>query len=78
MIDKHQFTERQRAVVALIAQGKTNEEIGETLGIAPSTARMHTNVVRQKLGVAKRRMIPTAYTTATGEIAATISLPVAA
>ena len=60
-------TERQRQVVELIAAGCSNEEIGERLGISPRTAKAHCDVLRQKLGVARRRQIPVAYRLTTGE-----------
>jgi ATP/maltotriose-dependent transcriptional regulator MalT len=61
------LTERQRQVVELIALGCSNEEIGERLGIKARTAKSHCDVLRQKLGVSRRRQIPAAYKTLTGE-----------
>jgi len=61
------FTDRQRQVVELIAVGCTNEEVGRRLGISPRTAKAHADVLRRKLGVARRRQIPAAYRAATGE-----------
>jgi ATP/maltotriose-dependent transcriptional regulator MalT len=61
------FTPRQRQVVALIAEGCSNEEVAERLHISPRTAKAHSDVLRQKLGVARRRQIPAAYRSATGE-----------
>ena len=61
------ITERQREVVALIAAGCSNDEVGERLGISPRTAKAHCDVLRQKLGVARRRQIPVAYRTLTGD-----------
>ena len=55
------LTDRQRQVVELIATGCSNDEIGERLGISPRTAKAHCDVLRQKLGVARRRQIPVAY-----------------
>ena len=60
-------TDRQRQVVELIAAGCSNEEIGERLGISPRTAKAHCDVLRQKLGVARRRQIPVAYRLITGD-----------
>jgi ATP/maltotriose-dependent transcriptional regulator MalT len=60
-------TDRQRQVVELIASGCSNEEIGERLGISPRTAKAHCDVLRQKLGVARRRQIPVAYRRLTGD-----------
>jgi len=61
------LTERQRQVVELIARGCSNEEVGVRLGISPRTAKAHCDVLRQKLGVARRRQIPAAFRTLTGE-----------
>ena len=61
------ITDRQRQVVELIAAGCSNEEVGQRLGISARTAKAHTDVLRQKLGVSRRRQIPMAYRTLTGE-----------
>jgi ATP/maltotriose-dependent transcriptional regulator MalT len=61
------ITDRQRQVVELIAAGCSNDEIGERLGISPRTAKAHSDVLRQKLGVARRRQIPVAYRLLTGD-----------
>ncbi len=61
------ITERQREVVMLLAAGCSNEEVGERLGISPRTAKAHCDVLRQKLGVRRRRQIPIAYRLLTGE-----------
>ncbi|HEX2495737.1 MAG TPA: helix-turn-helix transcriptional regulator [Gaiellaceae bacterium] len=61
------ITQRQLQVIELIAAGCSNEEVGERLGISPRTAKAHSDVLRQKLGVARRRQIPVAYRLLTGE-----------
>src|SRR5213595_3628031 len=61
------LTVRQRQVVELIALGYSNEEVGERLGISARTAKAHCDVLRQKLGVPRRRQIPAAFRTLTGE-----------
>lgn len=60
------ITDRQRQVVELIAQGCSNDEVGSRLGISPRTAKAHSDVLRQKLGVRRRRQIPLAYRALTG------------
>ncbi len=60
------ITQRQRQVVELIAAGCSNDEVGEYLGISPRTAKAHCDVLRQKLGVTRRRQIPVAYRAITG------------
>jgi ATP/maltotriose-dependent transcriptional regulator MalT len=61
------ITDRQREVIELIAQGLSNEELSHALGISPRTAKAHCDVLRQKLGVHRRRQIPLAYRLLTGE-----------
>ena len=60
------ITDRQRQVVELIAQGCSNDEVGSRLGISPRTAKAHSDVLRQKLGVKRRRQIPLAFRALTG------------
>ena len=62
-----EITDRQRQVVALIAAGCSNEEVGARLGISPRTVKAHCDVLRQKLGVPRRRQIPAAFRSLTGE-----------
>ncbi len=61
------LTERQLQVIALIAHGYSNEEVGLRLGISARTAKAHCDVLRQKLGVPRRRQIPAAFRMLTGE-----------
>jgi DNA-binding CsgD family transcriptional regulator len=61
------ITDRQREIVALIAAGCSNDEVGARLGISPRTAKAHCDVLRQKLGVKRRRQIPMAFRILTGE-----------
>jgi DNA-binding NarL/FixJ family response regulator len=60
------FTTRQLQVVELIAAGCSNEEIGQRLGLSARTAKAHSDALRRKLGVAKKRQIPAAYRLMTG------------
>jgi LuxR family transcriptional regulator, maltose regulon positive regulatory protein len=61
------ITDRQRAIVSLIAAGCSNDEAGERLGISPRTVKAHSDALRHKLGVSRRRHIPAAYRLVTGE-----------
>jgi len=61
------ITDRQREVIALIAAGCSNDEVGARLGISPRTAKAHCDILRQKLGVRRRRQIPIAFRLLTGE-----------
>jgi len=65
--DPTSITARQREVIQLIAEGMSNEELGRRLGISARTAKAHCDVLRQKLGVARRRQIPYAYRVLTGD-----------
>jgi len=49
-----QLSEREREVLALIAEGLTNREIAERLVISPFTARNHVTHILEKLGVSRR------------------------
>src|ERR1051325_2574498 len=60
------ITDRQRQVMELIADGGSTEEVARRLGISPRTAKAHSDVLRQKLGCARRRQIPRAYRSLTG------------
>jgi DNA-binding NarL/FixJ family response regulator len=48
------LTAREREVLALLAQGCENAEIGERLFMSPSTVKHHVSRVLEKLGVEKR------------------------
>jgi non-specific serine/threonine protein kinase len=61
------FTKRQRQVIQLIAEGCSNVEIAEQLGVSPRTAKAHSDILRSKLKVSRRRHIPLAFRDATGE-----------
>jgi DNA-binding CsgD family transcriptional regulator len=61
------FTKRQLQVIELIAAGCSNEEIGRRLGVSARTAKAHSDTLRRKLGVAKKRQIPAAYRLMTGK-----------
>jgi DNA-binding CsgD family transcriptional regulator len=65
--DPDAITPRQLEVIRLIAAGLSNEEVGLELGISSRTAKAHCDVLRQKLGVPRRRQIPLAYRLLTGD-----------
>lgn len=50
-----ELTGREREVLALLAQGRTNAEIARQLQVTPKTARNHVSNVLGKLGAADRR-----------------------
>ncbi len=45
---------REKEVLALVAQGKTNAEVAETLVISPATASRHVHNILNKLGMSRR------------------------
>ncbi len=48
------LTERERAILTLIARGLPNKTIGIELGIAERTVKFHATIIFQKLGVSNR------------------------
>jgi DNA-binding CsgD family transcriptional regulator len=48
------LSEREREVLALVATGRTNAEIGASLFISPKTASVHVTHILDKLGVSSR------------------------
>jgi len=51
------LTEREREVVALVAEGLANEEIAERLVVSPATARTHVSRAMGKLGAHDRAQL---------------------
>ena len=45
----------------------SQREVSERLGISPRTVKAHCDVLRQKLGVRRRRQLPIAYRSLTGD-----------
>lgn len=58
------LTQREREVARLIADGRTNREIADTLVIAESTAERHVTNVLGKLGLRGRAQLAAWYTQA--------------
>lgn len=48
------LSDREKEVLLLIAQGKSNAEIGESLHISENTTKFHVNNILLKLGVSDR------------------------
>ncbi len=48
------LTERERAVLALVGEGLTRDELAERLGMSPNTVRTHLQNLRAKLGARSR------------------------
>ena len=51
------LTERERAVAALIARGKSNREIADSLGVTPGTIQTHVSSILSKLHFSSRTQI---------------------
>jgi DNA-binding NarL/FixJ family response regulator len=52
--DRIGLTDREREVIRLVAAGRSNQEIAETLFITRKTASVHVSNILGKLGVANR------------------------
>jgi DNA-binding CsgD family transcriptional regulator len=48
------LTRRETEMLALVAEGRTNRQIGQALFITPKTASVHVSRILAKLGVAGR------------------------
>lgn len=56
------LTAREREILALVAEGLSNDEIAERLFISPTTAKTHISRVMHKLGVRDRaQLVVVAY-----------------
>jgi DNA-binding CsgD family transcriptional regulator len=53
-LDRLHLTPREREVLALVADGRTNRQIAEKLYISDKTASVHVSNILTKLGVANR------------------------
>jgi DNA-binding NarL/FixJ family response regulator len=51
------LTEREREVMALVAEGLTNDEIAERLYVSPMTAKTHVSRAMTKLGARDRAQL---------------------
>jgi two-component system, NarL family, response regulator LiaR len=48
------LTPREREVLALMAEGQSNQEIAERLVVTPATVKFHCRGIKEKLGTASR------------------------
>ncbi|MDB6117058.1 MAG: response regulator containing a CheY-like receiver domain and an DNA-binding domain, partial [Verrucomicrobiaceae bacterium] len=54
MLAEPEITPREREILALVAAGKANKEIGAALGIAEDTVKRHVSSILDKLRVNDR------------------------
>ncbi|HEX5241031.1 MAG TPA: LuxR C-terminal-related transcriptional regulator, partial [Candidatus Limnocylindrales bacterium] len=73
----HPLTTREFEVARKIAEGMTNAELADELGISPKTASAHVEHILAKLGVARRAEIAAWASGVTGAAPASGSNPVA-
>lgn len=52
--DENPLTKREQEILALVASGKSNQEIADILYITPGTVRVHVHAILQKLDVRDR------------------------
>ncbi len=57
----HGLTERETELVTLVADGKTNREIAETLYLSEGTVRNYLSVILEKLGLRDRTQLAIFY-----------------
>jgi DNA-binding NarL/FixJ family response regulator len=55
--DLDSLTDREREVMALVAEGISNEQIGERLFVSPATAKTHVSRAMMKLGARDRAQL---------------------
>ena len=53
-MDTIRFSKRETQVLKLLASGKTNRDIGETLFISESTVKFHVHAILNKLNASNR------------------------
>lgn len=61
------LTARELQVLALVAEGLTNPQIGERLFISPKTASVHVSAILAKIGAANRAEAAAAYIASSSE-----------
>ncbi len=57
----HKLTPREKQVLSLVAEGKTNKEIGEAIGLSPRSANNYFSCLLAKLGLTSRAQAAAYY-----------------
>lgn len=72
-----QLSEREREILAYVANGSTNQQIANDLGISVNTVKVHVRNIFGKIGVASRAEA-TLYAVRTGVVSVDIAQPAVA
>jgi DNA-binding NarL/FixJ family response regulator len=54
---RHKITEREQAIIAMVAQGMCNKEVAHRLGIGTQTVKNHVSHLLEKLALADRTQL---------------------
>jgi DNA-binding CsgD family transcriptional regulator len=54
MQQSNDLTDREREVIGLVAEGKSNKEIAAATGLKPGTAKAYLETIRHKTGTGNR------------------------
>ena len=60
-LNKYDISQREKEIVMLLLQGKSNKEIEDVLFIAMGTVKNHIYSIYQKLGVKNRAQLMTLF-----------------
>lgn len=55
--DDQRLTRRQREIVACVARGMSNKQIGRQLGISPTTVKTHLHNIFERIGIGGRTLL---------------------
>jgi two-component system response regulator DesR len=54
MQQSNELSQRDREVIGLVAEGKSNKEIAAATGLAPGTVKSYLEIIRRKTGTGNR------------------------
>jgi DNA-binding CsgD family transcriptional regulator len=55
--DQEELTPQELQIALIVAQGKTNKEVGATLFLSPKTVETHLGRIYRKLGITSRAQV---------------------